>query len=85
MGIFKNSQGKLLYDCPGTSIMLASFMGATTEIDDDGRIIDYIPRGEIVINVAQICAFYDHTIMVCGHKIRVMETLEEIRRKLLKG
>jgi hypothetical protein len=64
-------------------VVFASFQGAATDIDDDGKIVDYVPRGEIMINVAQICAFYDHTIMVCGHKIRVMETLEEIRRKIV--
>lgn len=74
--------GKLLYDEPKPVAMFVTLMGAATDIDDDGKIVDYIPRGEIVINVAQICAFYDHTIMVCGHKIRVMETRDEITRKL---
>lgn len=59
-----------------------TFTGATTEIDDDGRIIGYVPRGDIVVNVALVNAAYDHTILTGGHKVRVMETLEEIRRKL---
>ena len=58
------------------------FVGATTEIDDDGRIIGYVPRGDIVVNIALVNAAYDHTILTGGHKVRVMETLEEIRRKL---
>ena len=58
------------------------FMGASTEIDDDGKILEYTPRGKVLINVARINAIYDHTILTGGHKIRVMETLEEIRRKI---
>ena len=63
-------------------VVFASFHGAATDIDDDG-VIDYSPRGEIMINVAQICAFYDHTIMTDGHKIRVMEDLETIKKRLI--
>ena len=77
--------GKLVYDKEQPApapVMLAAFQGAATEIDDDGRIIGYIPRGEIIVNVALINAAYDHTILTGGHKIRVMETLEEIRHKL---
>ena len=76
--------GKLLYDEPKPVAMFVTLMGAATDIDDEGKIIDYAPRGEVVINVAQIGAVYDHTIIIMGHKIRVMETLEEIRRKLIK-
>lgn len=57
------------------------FRGAIMTIDDDGRV-DYTPRDDVVINVAQICAFYDHTIIVMGHKIRVMETFEDIKARL---
>lgn len=63
--------------------MFVTFMGAATEIDDDGKILQYTPRGEVVINVGRINAVYDHTILTDGHKIRVMETLEEIQRKIL--
>lgn len=75
--------GKLLYDQKPEAVMVfETFEGAATEIDDDGKIIGYVPRGEIVVNVGLINAFYDHTILTGGHKIRVMETLEEIRRKI---
>ena len=57
------------------------FRGALTDVDDDGAI-DYAPRGEVFVNVGQVAAFYDHTICIMGRKIRVMETLDEIRRKL---
>ncbi len=65
-----------------TVAVFEQFMGASTEIDDDGKILEYTPRGEVVINVGRINAIYDHTILTGGHKIRVMETLEEIRRKI---
>ena len=74
--------GKLLYDEKKPAAMFVTFQGASAEIDDDGKIIDYVPRGEVVINVGRINAVYDHTILTGGHKIRVMETLDEIRRKL---
>ena len=74
--------GKLLYDEPKQPAVFVKFMGAATDIDDDGRIVEYTPRGEVVINVMQIGAVYDHTILVMGHKIRVIENLEEIMRKL---
>jgi len=59
-----------------------SFMGAATDIDDDGKITEYVPRGEVVINIAQIGAVYDHTIVIMGHKIRVMENLADIKARL---
>jgi hypothetical protein len=76
--------GKLLYDEPKPIpvALFVTLMGASTEIDDDGKIIGYVPRGEIVVNVGLINAVYDHTILTGGQKIRVMETLEEIRRKI---
>ena len=75
--------GKLLYDEPKPpAAMFVTFMGASTEIDDDGKILEYTPRGKVLINVARINAIYDHTILTGGHKIRVMETLEEIRDKI---
>ena len=75
------STGVLLYEEPKQNIVFVSFQGAISDIDDDGAI-DYSPRGEIVINVSQIAAFYDHTIVIMGRKIRVMETMDEIRAKL---
>ena len=74
--------GKLLYDEPKPVAMFVTLMGAATDIDDDGKIVDYVPRGEVVINVGRIDAYYNHTILTGGHKIRVMETLDEIRRKI---
>ncbi len=80
--MFGKNDAKLLYDPAPAAVIFVSFMGAVTDIDDDGKIIDYAPRGKVVINVAQIGAVYDHTIIIMGHKIRVMETLDEIKAKL---
>lgn len=76
-----NKLSKLLYDEPKNPIMFVKFRGATMVVDDDGRV-EYTPRDDVVINVSQICAFYDHTIIVMGHKIRVMETFEDIKARL---
>ena len=54
--------------------------GANTVLDDDGFVTGYTPRGEVVINIREIVSFYDHTVIVDGHKIRVMETADEIRK-----
>ena len=35
-----------------------------------------------MVNVEQIGAVYDHTIVIMGHKIRVMESLEEIMERI---
>jgi len=58
------------------------FHGAQTDVDDDGKLIAYTPRDDVIINLDQIGAAYDHTLMIMGHKIRVMETFEDIKRKL---
>lgn len=58
-----------------------SFQGAAVEFDDDGRL-SYLPRGEVVVNIGRIGAYYDHTLVIEGHKIRVMDTVSQIRRKI---
>lgn len=73
--------GKLLYETE-RSIIFVTFMGAHMDVDDYDGKTDYAPRGEITINVGQIAAFYDHTIITQGHKIRVMESEAEIRKKI---
>ena len=78
--MFGKTTGKMIYDEP-QRIVFVTFQGAVTDVDDDGAV-DYAPRGEICVNVSQIAAFYNHTILVMGRKIRVMESMDEIRRKL---
>ena len=56
--------------------------GAQTEYDDEGKPVGYTPRDDIIVNVEQIGAAYDHTLIIMGHKIRVMETMDTIKEKL---
>ena len=51
------------------------FRGATKDGDQ------YTDRGRIWINVALVAGFYDHTILIEGNKIRVMETTDEIMER----
>jgi len=57
--------------------------GALCEKEDD-RLI-YTPRGEIAINPARIAGYYDHTIMIDGYKIRVMESYAQIALKIVEA
>ena len=63
-----------------TKVHFIRFMGASYEMDGDTKV--YSPIGEIYLNPTHISGFYDHTIMVKGYKIRVMETVDEIAGKL---
>ena len=59
------------------------FMGASrVASEEDEKLWDYKPRGSIYINVDLIAAFYENTIIIDNHKIRVMETLDEIREAI---
>lgn len=64
--------------------MFLSFQGAAVEYDDDGRL-SYSPRGEVVVNVGRIGAYYDHTLLIEGYKIRVMDTVSQIGLKILEA
>lgn len=57
------------------------FRGALMDVDDDGNV-SYTPRKSVIVNTDQIGAAFDHTVIVMGHKIRVMEELEEIGNKI---
>lgn len=52
------------------------------KLDTDGGIPVYRMRGNIFINPERIDCFYDHTIYIREMKISVMETAEEIARKI---
>ena len=62
------------------------YINGTTLIEFQGASRDelgqYSERGAIWINPARVSAIYDHTILLDGHKIRVMETADEIIKKL---
>ena len=61
------------------------FTGATGSLDDDGFLKDYVPRDKITINVNRISGYYDHTILVEGRKIRVMDSYAQIALKILEA
>lgn len=61
----------------GKSLVFIKFTGAKCTYEDNGdRTLT--PWSPIWINVEKICGFYDHTILVNGQKIRVMETEDQI-------
>ena len=61
--------------------MLIEFMGATSRTEDDGSRT-WEPRGPVSINPSHVVAAYDHSIVVPGNIIRVMESYDEIMKKL---
>ena len=81
MTMFGKKTDGIVYEEQETQAIFVEFQGAVMDVDDDGKI-DYAPRGRIVVNISNIGAVYDHTIVIMGHKIRVMETLDEIVKKL---
>lgn len=56
------------------------FNGASCRADGEKKV--YEPIAPIYINEDAVVAFYDHTIMTQNNKLRVMEDLEDIWRKL---
>lgn len=61
---------------------MVQFTGASVKQTDSGAK-EYTPRGPIYIRLCSIVGFYDHTLLVGDHQIRVMESFEEIRKKVL--
>ena len=54
---------------------------ATCTYNDDGERV-FTPRDAIWINPAMIGAIYEHTILINGQTVRVMESLDQILRAL---
>ncbi len=61
--------------------MFIRFQGARKVSDDDGENV-YEPRADIMINPEHIVAYYNHVILTSGNRIIVMDTFEEIRKKV---
>ena len=57
------------------------FTGARCTYNDDGER-EFTPREAIWINPRMIAGFYEHTILINGQKIRVMESIDQIQREL---
>ena len=86
----KGDAGRILFDSPGPSVVIqkdrvvfVEFDGALVDKFDDDLV--YTPRGKISINPARIAGYYDHTILIDGYKVRVMETYAQIGLKLLEA
>ncbi len=62
---------------------LVKFMGAAMTEDEHGER-DYVERGPIWINPEMVAGVYDHTILISGHKIRVMESSPEIVARITR-
>ena len=56
------------------------FVGARIETSDGAKVIT--PRGDIYINPERVNGFYDHVILVSGHKICVVDGIDEITKRL---
>lgn len=69
----------------GAELLMVEFTGAEILFDDDGRKVDWTPREKICVNIARVDGYYDHTILVDGRKIRVMETYAQIALKILEA
>jgi len=57
------------------------FTGANVTVSDDGER-EYTPRGPIWLRCEAIIGYYEHTVLVGGLKIWVMETAEQIGEKV---
>ena len=79
---FEQRQEPVIVPQAKKRMQFVEFEGATAETDEyTGKLI-FNPRGKIHINVEKIGGFYDHTILLFGNKIRVMETEAQIYMKI---
>jgi len=63
--------------------VMVEFMGAAYAEEDGEKV--YRALNAVSVNPFNVSAFYDHTILLGGNKIRVMETYDEIKQKLKGG
>ena len=81
---FEPQQGPVIIRVPEKSARFVEFEGAfVQEVEDSGKL-EFIPRGPIHIRTDKIGGFYDHTIILFGNKVRVMETAAQIELKLME-
>jgi len=62
---------------------LIEFRGAAR--DELAGQVEYTDRGPVWVNPSRVSCVYDHTILIDGHKIRVMETTDEIMNAITQG
>lgn len=70
---------------PKRRTVFIEFEGAMASVDEDTNKLEYTPRGPIWIQAGHIGAYYDHTILLFGNKIRVMETAAQIAVKIMEA
>ena len=77
------AEAGMIYPEPKAGPVFVEFQGASMDYDEEtGRLVDMVPRETILINAARIDGFYNHTILIEGRKIRVMESMVEIMKKI---
>ena len=82
---FEPQQSQVILREPEKKARFVEFEGAfVQEVEDTGKL-EFIPRGPIHIRLDKIGAFYDHTVILFGNKIRVMETAAQIELKLMEA
>ena len=84
--------GPLLFEPQQSAIMLpdkkpvfVEFRGALPSIDEETNKLVFTERGPIWIQVDNIDAYYDNTVILFGNKVRVMETAAQIALKILEA
>jgi hypothetical protein len=82
---FEPQQGTLIMRVPERRARFIEFEGATGTIDEETNQLTFFPRGPIWIQLDNIGAYYDHTILLFGNKIRVMETAAQIAVKIMEA
>ena len=68
-------------ECP----VFIEFEGALCTMDESTNDLVFTPRGKISIQLGNIGGYYDHTILLFGNKIRVMETAAQIALKIMEA
>ena len=81
---FDQQQAPVIIRVPG-KVKFIEFEGAMASVDEDTNKLEYTPRGPIWIQAGHIGAYYDHTILMFGNKIRVMETAAQIAVKIMEA
>lgn len=65
--------------------VFVDFRGAIAEMDEETGQLTFSPRGPISVQVENIGAYYDNTVILFGNKVRVMESAAEIALKILEA
>ena len=84
----KKTEERLPLPAPTPALQANQFVTFTGArmVYDDGAVTPRVePWADIIINVSQIGAIYDNTIMVQGNKVRVMGSVNDIALKIMEA